>query len=175
MTTHAVVYTWLFIHIGVILVVTSYFTLGAAVAPALTERARKLFAQRPWLPLLVGLLISVPWVVLALVLVNLAPAAAKFAGALLVSLWVLSGLIGGAGIAQHVGRGGTSEQTSWKQTVRGGLFISLTWALPLVGWLGMLPMTLATGVGCLVLGIFFGREKKALVAAPPVTPVAAAS
>ena len=61
MTTHAVVYTWLFVHIGVILVVTSYYTLGAALAPGLTERARKQFARRPWLPIVVGLAISVPW------------------------------------------------------------------------------------------------------------------
>lgn len=171
MTTHAVVYTWLFIHIGVILVATSYFTLGAALAPGLTERARRQFARRPWLPILVGLAISVPWVIAALVLINLAPAGAKFAGAVLGCLWVLSGLIGGAGIAQHIGGGGSSDQESWVRTFRGGLFISLTWVLPLVGWLGMLPMTLAAGIGCLVLGVFFGHEKKVLASAPPVDAV----
>ena len=174
MTTHAVVYTWLFVHIGVILVVTSYYTLGAALAPGLTQRARKQFARRPWLPILVGLAISVPWVVAALVLLNLAPAGAKFVGVVMGCLWVLSGLIGGAGIAQHIGGRGSSDHESWVQTFRGGLFISLTWILPLVGWLGMLPVTLAAGIGCLVLGVFFGREKK--VPAPTSeSPVAAVS
>jgi hypothetical protein len=77
-------------------------------------------------------------------------------------MWILAGLVGGAGIAQHVGRGrdGTAE---WLQTVRGGLFISLTWILPLVGWLGILPLTLATGVGCLVLGLFPVQAKSEVV------------
>ena len=26
--------------------------------------------------------------------------------------------------------------------------------LPLIGWLVMLPLTLATGIGCLILGLF---------------------
>ncbi len=153
MTTSAAVYTFLFIHIGVILVVTAYFTVGAAVAPTLTRRARHRFAQRPWLPAIIGLVISAPWVAAALVLLNMPSGAFKFAGAVAGCTWVLAGLIGGAGIAQHIGRGrdGTAE---WIQTVRGGLFISLTWILPLVGWLGVLPLTLATGVGCLVLGLF---------------------
>ena len=152
-TTSAVVYTFLFLHIGVILVVTAYFTLGAALAPNLTERGRVRFARRPWLPAVIGLFISVPWVFAALVLLNLDPAPLKFGGATLGCLWILLGLIGGAAIAQHVGRGGSADAVSWVQTVRGGLLLSLTWILPLVGWLVMLPLTLATGIGCLVMGL----------------------
>lgn len=167
MTTHAVVYTWLFIHIGVILVVTSYFTLGAALAPELTNRARRQFAARPWLPIIIGLAISVPWMLTAIVLLQQSPAAAKFVGAVLGCLWILSGLIGGAGIAQHVGGGDNeSNRVSWVQTFRGGLLISLTWVLPLVGWLVMLPLTMSAGIGCLVLGSFFGRSKKVVVKTP---------
>ncbi len=175
MTTHAVVYTWLFIHIGVILVVTSYYTLGAALAPTLTSRARRQFAARPWLPIVIGLAISVPWMLAAIVLLQQAPAVAKFGGAALGCLWILSGLIGGAGIAQHVGGGDiTAGRVSWVQTFRGGLFISLTWVLPLVGWLGMFPLTMSAGVGCLVLGIFFGRNDKTAVETPMVGSAASA-
>ncbi len=164
MTTHAVVYAWLFIHIGVILVVTSYYTLGAALAPDLTSRARRQFAARPWLPIVIGLVISVPWVLAAIVLLQQAPAGAKFVGAVLGCLWILLGLIGGAGIAQHVGGGDiTAGRATWVQTFRGGLFISLTWVLPLVGWLVILPLTMSAGIGCLVLGIFFGRTDKTTV------------
>lgn len=162
MTTSAAVYTILFIHVGVILVVTAYFTVGAAVAPTLTSRARHRFAQRPWLPAVIGLAISVPWIVAALVLLNLPSGAFKFAGAFLGCTWILAGLVGGAGIAQHIGRG-REDTAEWIQTVRGGLFISLTWILPLVGWLGILPLTLATGVGCLVLGLFPVRAKNEVV------------
>ncbi len=153
MTTDAVVLSFLFIHLGVILVATAYFTLGAALAPGLTERARRRFAQRPWLPLLLGTAVSVPWVVSSLVLLNVQSSPIKFAGAVLGCLWLLVGLIGGSAMAQHVGRSGSEAPPSWVHTVRGGLLISLTWVLPLVGWLIMLPLTLATGAGCLLLGL----------------------
>ena len=151
MTTSAVVYTFLFLHIGVILVVAAYYTFGASLAPRMTERGRIRFARRPWLPILLGAGVSIPWLVLALVALNMPSGAVKFAGAALGSLWILSGLLGGASIAQHIGR--VEGQTpSWSQTFRGGLFIVLTWILPIVGWLVMLPLTLAAGVGCLLLG-----------------------
>jgi hypothetical protein len=165
MTTDAVVLSFLFIHIGVILVVTAYFTLGAAVAPGLTERARVRFARRPWLPLLLGVGVSVPWVIASLVLLKLNAAPAKLAGAVLGCTWILAGLVGGSGLAQHVGRGAGGSPPTLMHTVRGGLLISLTWVLPIVGWLGMLPLTLATGVGCLLLGLVPARRP-----VPPPVP-----
>jgi len=173
MTTAAAINTWLFIHIGVILVVTAYYTLGASLAPQLTGRARAQFARRPWLPVLIGLALSLPWVIACIVLLRQDAGAAKFTGAALGCLWVLSGLIGGAGIAQHIGRTEAGGTALWLQTVRGGLFISLTWILPLVGWLLMLPLTLAAGLGCLVLGMFSGRGAAADSAMPAVTGDAA--
>jgi hypothetical protein len=159
MTPTATVTTILFVHVGIILVVSAYYALSAALAPRITERGRIRFANRPWLPALIGLFISVPWVVASLVLMQTPAAPLKFVGALLGCLWILGGLIGGASIAQHVGRASVpSGSASWVHSVRGGLFITLTWVLPLVGWLGMLPLTLATGLGCLLMGLFPMRE-----------------
>ena len=39
----------------------------------------------------------------------------------------------------------------------GGALVALTWFLPLAGWFGMLPLSLATGVGC---GLMALRGKK---------------
>ena len=175
MTTTAVVYTFLFIHIGVILVVASYYTFGASLAPQMTERGRIRFARRPWLPIVIGTLVSVPWVVIALVALNMPSGAVKFAGAALGSLWILSGLLGGASIAQHIGRV-DGQSPTWSQTFRGGLLIVLTWILPIVGWLVMLPMTLCAGVGCLLLGILPMRSQPSMPGADVPTiaaPVAA--
>lgn len=158
MTTSAFVTAMLLIHVGVILVVTAYYAVGAVLAPGLTERARIRFAGRPWLAVLIGLAVSVPWVLAAIGLLNAPLAPVKFVGAVVGCLWVLFGLLGGAGIAQHVGRTHADASPDWAQTVRGGMFISLTWLLPLVGWLGMLPLTMAAGIGCFVLGLFPIRE-----------------
>jgi hypothetical protein len=163
MITTATVYTFLFIHLGVILVVTAYYALSAALAPSLTKRARQRFARRPWLPVVVGLLVSAPWVLTSVALMQTGIAGLAFLGAVLGCLWLLCGLIGGAAIAQHVGGRGSSS-LSLADTVRGGLLLSLTWVLPLIGWLGMLPLTLATGLGCLILGLFPSGESE------PTTP-----
>jgi hypothetical protein len=150
--TSATVWFWVFIHLGIIIVVSAYYTLSAALVPQLTERARIRFARRPWAPALIGLAVSLPWVFSSIVLMNLPLGPVKLAGATLGSLWILLSLIGGAAIAQHVGQGGLGSE-SWIRGMRGGLFITLTWVLPLVGWLIMLPLTLATGIGCLLLGL----------------------
>ncbi|MCI0631274.1 MAG: hypothetical protein L0Y44_11550 [Phycisphaerales bacterium] len=154
----ATVHTYLLIHLGVIAVVCAYYALSAAMAPHLTERARLRFAKRPWLPALIGIGVSLPWVVASLVLMSLPMGGAKFAGATLGLLWILCGLIGGAAIAQHVGQGAATSE-AWVRSVRGGLFITLTWVLPLVGWLIMIPLTLASGIGCLIVGLVPSRQQ----------------
>lgn len=162
MTPSATVWTIFFLHIGIVLVATSYFAFSAALAPRITHRARVRFAMRPWLPILIGLGISLPWVVVALVLLQQPIAGLKFVGAVALSLWVLLGLVGGAGVAQHIGRpphnGDVYAPAALTDSIRGGLFITLTWVLPLIGWFAMLPLTLATGVGCLLLGLLPMRQ-----------------
>lgn len=180
MTPSATVWTIFFIHIGVVLVATSYYAFSAALAPRITQRARIRFGQRPWLPLLIGVGVSLPWVIVAILALQQPVAGVKFVGAVALSIWILLGLIGGAGIAQHIGRapqsGDGSAASTWTDCIRGGLFITLTWVLPLVGWFAMLPLTLATGIGCLILGLFPMRNEpqrphapeRAMVAAPVV-------
>lgn len=153
-----------FIHVGVILVVSAYYTLSAAIAPGLTSRSRMRFARSPWLPALIGIGLSLPWVAISLVLLQAPSGPIKFAGAVIGSAWILCGLIGGAGIAQQVGLGSSNEQASWIHSIRGGLFITLTWVLPFIGWLVMLPLTLATGIGCLILGLIPIRTAPAIPA-----------
>ena len=51
---------------------------------------------------------------------------------------------------------------------RGGLLLTLTWILPLVGWLIVLPLSLCTGVGCLILGLFPAPRAARVVPALPI-------
>lgn len=164
--TGAVVYGYFFIHVGVIVVAAAYFMIGSVLAPQVTRRARARFARRPWLPVLLGLVISAPWVAAALVLLAAPSSPAKFVGAVAGCLWILFGLLGGAALAQHFGAPGSAGPVRWNETMRGGLLIGLTWILPLVGWLGMLPLTIAAGVGCMMMGLIPERPVPAL---EPVT------
>ncbi len=151
MLTTASVYSIALIHIGVILIAAAYYTVGAAMMPNITVRARTRFARRPWLAMLVGVLLSVPWIGVALLLLSFQRPVTGIAAGVLIGLWLLAGMTGGAGLAQHVGSSGGT--TTWATTARGGLMLALTWVLPLVGWLFVLPLTIATGVGCFILGL----------------------
>ena len=169
MITTAHVYTVLFIHLGVILVATAYYTVGAAMLPSLTARAEARFAARPVRVVLVGVAVSVPWMVVALLLLRVG-GPVGLVGGLLAAAWILAGLLGGAGIAEHIGRRG-DDSRSWRTTARGGLLIALTWALPIVGWIIVLPATIAAGVGC----VLTGRAGRTASAATPPPPPAFAS
>lgn len=162
MITTAHVYTVLFIHLGVILVATAYYTVGAAMLPALTSDSAERFAARPVRITLIGAALSLPWVVASIVLMRIGGPAGLL-GVILVSAWILVGLLGGAGIAEHVGRRG-DDARSWRTTARGGLLMALTWALPIVGWFVVLPLTLAAGVGCVATG---RRSLRASAPPPP--------
>lgn len=156
MTTSAVVQTFLFIHLGVLLVIPAYVSLGAALAPSFTLAGARRFASSPWKALGTGLALSAPWVGAVLFLLNRDAGSLKFVGAVAGCLWVVCGLFGGAGAALHIGRGGNGASAPWVQSARGGALVALTWFLPLAGWFGMLPLSLATGIGC---GFWALREK----------------
>jgi len=166
MLTIAQVLTFLLIHLGVVLVVTAYYALAASILPNVTERAALRFGRRFWLPGVVGVLISAPWV--SLVLMQ-AGGPVGGVGAVIGLAWLFCGLVGGAGIALHVGRAGERRHAT-HASIRGGLLITLSWILPLLGWFFVLPLTLATGVGCLILGLFPVKGAQASAQPEPATP-----
>lgn len=173
MITTAHVYTTLFIHLGVVLVATAYYVVGAAILPRLASRSAERIARRPIPAIALGLGVTLPWMGGAIVLMSIGGPIGLI-GVILALGWVFFGLLGGAGIAEHVGRMG-GERDGWRSVARGGLFMSLTWALPLLGWFVALPLTLAAGIGCLVLGLRREQSEPALMMAavapaPPPAP-----
>lgn len=161
MITSAVVSAWLWVHVGILLVVVGYATCGHAILPGAIERGRDRLAGSPVMTAIKGLAISVPWVFAAIVLMNLPIGALKFAGVLLGLAWLALGLVGLSAISLHVGNRGAHEPARWTHVARGAGFVTLTWMLPILGWFVALPLTLACGVGCL-----FGRAPQGAVAQP---------
>lgn len=146
MLTTAHVWTAFLIHIGAILTAVAYFVVAGALLPNATERAAMRLSERPVATALLGVLISAPWVAVSLFLLGRGGVAASL-GALLGMLWLLLGLLGGGAVAYRVGQVGHG----WPRIARGGTIVALTWVLPLVGWFVVLPLTLSTGVACLLL------------------------
>lgn len=168
MLTLQQVYAIVFSIIGFILVSTACFVVARMIFPGIVSRGQQRFARRAWLPTVIGVGISVPWVVLSLVLVQqqaIPPLPAV--GIVIYCAWVLVGLVGASSVAGHIGRESNGEIHPWKSTVRGGLALTLTWALPFIGWFFLLPLTFAIGVGCAVMGLFPIRAARAEHAARP--------
>jgi hypothetical protein len=147
------VFMWLFLILGILTVVVGYWLLSAALFPGLVGRARARYQDRPVRTVGVGFAVTVPLVVLGLVLANLPNGGAKFAGFVVLLSLVLTGLVGSAGLARHVGHELASPvdvEQPWRRVLRGGTILSITFVLPLIGWLFVLPVTLVSGVGAVV-------------------------
>jgi hypothetical protein len=72
-------------------------------------------------------------------------------------LYVVYANVGVAGFVTHIGRRMSSPVDAdrpWKATVRGGIALELAWLIPVLGWLGLLPITLIVGAGAMTLSFF---------------------
>lgn len=158
MLNSAVVSAWLWIHVGILLTAIAYATCGSALLPGNAERGRQWLANRPIRTLVIGLSLSIPWMLVAILLMASGKGGAVgLAGVVLAVAWVLVALLGLGSVSLHVGARGEVGPARWTTTARGAAILSLTWMLPIVGWFVALPLTLACGLGCLVGGSFRPR------------------
>ncbi|HMN96681.1 MAG TPA: hypothetical protein PKC43_09575 [Phycisphaerales bacterium] len=151
MITTAHVYATLFIHLGVIAVASAHLVASAALFPNFASAARERVERHLASTIAIGLAISLPWAVLAAVLLSRGGPIGLL-GAILGIAWVLLGLLGCGGLALRAGgaRAETADAPRWWLALRGAVVVTLTWALPLAGWFVLLPLTLAIGIGCVV-------------------------
>jgi hypothetical protein len=161
MLNSAVVSAWLWVHVGILLVVVAYATLGNALFPVLAERARGQLARSLPATLGAGIGLSLLVMIPAIVMINIPNGVVKFGGAVLAVGFIAIALLGLAPLAMHVGsRGDTSPNANtvrWTTVARGAAIIALTWMLPFVGWFVALPLSLACGAGCLMLSAWRSR------------------
>ena len=157
---------YVFLVLGALIVIVSYWLASAALFPATVDRARTAYAGRPMRITLVGVLAAVPLLGLGAGLLNSAPnGALKILGAVLAGLPILLGLVGSAGLSERVGRGlvhADDSRTPWRRSLRGGAVLALTFLLPVIGWFVVLPWTLLSGFGATLLSIGRRREKVAI-------------
>lgn len=163
MLNSAVVSAWLWVHVGVLLVMVGYATCARAMFPCAVERGRQRIEQRPLRTFLLGIAVSVPWLALGIGLGSAPSGVLKFAGVLLGLAWLALALVGTASIAHLIGSRGEPVSVRWTHPARGAALLTLTWMLPLLGWFIVMPLTLACGAGCML-----GRGRNPV--APDVPP-----
>lgn len=147
------VFKILFLILGTLVTIVSYWLLFEALFSQTVERARRQYETRRLRTALVGLGISAPLFIAGLALLS-GHAAVKLAGVVVLSTLILVGLLGSTGLVRHIGLqlNSTTDAThAWRRVLRGGIVLSITFVLPIVGWFFVLPLTLASGVGAVVL------------------------
>src|SRR5262245_36301588 len=141
---------WFLLIMGTYVVFISYWLASRGLFPDFVERCRQRIRTAPFQQFLLGLALAVPVGAGGIALLNAPSPALKFPGAAMLMILVLSGLVGSTGLAAQIGAGLASpaDQTqAWRQVLRGGLVLGLTFILPLVGWFLILPVTLIMGSG----------------------------
>ncbi len=147
------VFKILFLVLGTLTTIVSYWLLFEAMVPRMVEAARQAYEQRLRRTLWVGLLVVLPGLVVGFSLANAPVALLKLLGVTMLMLLALMGLMGSAGLTRLLGQRLPSpddETYPWRRVLRGGIVLAICFVLPLIGWFLVLPITLVTGVGATV-------------------------
>ncbi|HEY6170312.1 MAG TPA: hypothetical protein VI454_19925, partial [Verrucomicrobiae bacterium] len=150
---------WFLLIVGLLLVFNSYWLAAVALFPQMVGRAREAYT-RPVRAIIVGVLIAAPLIALGVAVGARNNPAMKIIGLSIGAVPVLLGLMGSAGLSQRIGAGMASpadDAQPWRRVMRGGIVLSLGFLLPLLGWFGVLPLTLLSGVGAAVQAFWSGR------------------
>lgn len=137
---------WFLLIAGTYIVINAYWLTTQGLFPAFVDRCREHIRTAPGRRFLIGLALVLPATVIGIAILRAPNPLLKFAGAALLLLEILLGLMGSAGLAAQVGIG-LGATADWRRVWRGGLVLGLTFVLPLIGWLVILPGTLIIGTG----------------------------
>lgn len=166
--TTANVLVWFFITVALWVMFISYWLAACGLFPKMVSRCDEALAK-PLRHCLLGLLVTVVPLFLGVAALKALPAALKWIGLLLIALPVLAGLFGSAGLARRIGRGlptPADEAQPWRAVLRGGIVLSLTFLLPVIGQVLLIPLTIATGAGLCAVSLF----RRSVATSPPPLP-----
>jgi hypothetical protein len=151
-------------HAAVFLILLGHWVVAAGMFPQAARTFADIYDRRPLRATLVGILTYGPLFVLFL------QNAKIHNGPLRVLVFVgsfaalLIALVGSAGLALRIGRNLCAGGDTWQQVLRGGVMLALVFITPLLGWLFVLPLGLASGFGAFLLA----KPWKSRMAVAPV-------
>jgi hypothetical protein len=157
-----------FVILGLLLSLMGSWMLCRALWPNRVERAAERCAARPILSFIVGLPIVIATVWISGGLAKLAGPPGSILAMLLLTVGYFYSSVGTAGLATHVGKrleSPVDDLRPWRATLRGGLTLALSFLVPFIGALVVLPIAIMVGTGANTLS-FFARRKP--LAPPPL-------
>jgi len=174
--TMANVWGLVWLAVGLLLSIGASLLAATALFPSFTERCSRQLdrAGSAFLATLLGAGVAVAVVVVISIMARvpkIGPPAAFFVG----SCAGVAALCGAAGLVVRMARRFSgSAAPGWPALLRSTAVLTLTFLLPVAGWVLILPLSLLCGLGSAVLALF---RKSALPAAatPPPMPAPAPS
>jgi len=143
---------WTLLIATLMVIVICYWLISEALFPKLVRRASGAYS-RPIKTTLIGLVVSIPIVLVAIIVVENfgGHPVANIVAFLLILVPVLTGLAGSAGFAHRIGTGlpsSADEDQPWRRVLRGGTVMAFACLLP--PFFG-LPWAMVSGFGAWLL------------------------
>ena len=133
------VFKFLFLIAGTLIVFVSYWLAAAAGALSRRGHARETRSttRTQFRITLLGVAIGVPVIVAGIAMVSAAPTPLLSLCGMIAAVPVVLGFLGSAGLSERIGVGLPSlgdEHQPRRRVLRGGVVLSLTFLLPVIGW-----------------------------------------
>ena len=155
---------------GFLLSLQGLWLVCLAMWPHRVARAAERCEQNGIKSFFVGILVTGGVVLASALLGKRLGTAGQLAGWAIGFLFLIYSGVGTAGLVTHLGKRLSSPadaERPWKATIRGGVALELAYLVPVLGWFGLLPLSMIIGAGAATLS-FIGRRE-------PATPIHAAA
>ncbi len=145
-----------FVILGFLLAFPGLWLLCRGLWPQTVATATAVCRNGLLKPFLAGLPLTILMIISAIALGNLGPPG-KIASAVIVCLYLMIANCGIAGLATTIGERLPSRIDAgqdWRATLRGGIALELSFLLPILGWFGLLPISMNIGCGASLIALF---------------------
>ncbi len=140
--------------LGAIFGHVALWLLLRGLLPETTRAAGGVVERGVLLPLVVGVPLALGAVLVSVVVGSLLGTVGRALSVVLLCAFVFYAHVGLAGVTAMLGgRLGDANDPPWRTVGRGGAALAFAWGLPLLGWFGLLPLSLALGAGAATVGI----------------------
>jgi hypothetical protein len=143
--------------VGFLLSLQGLWLLCRALWPNRVEAATMRCQRNAIACFFVGAIVTAVTLTVAGILANTLGARGQFTAFALLFFYIMFAGVGSSGFVTHIGRrlaSPTDLERPWRATVRGGIALELAYLIPILGWLGILPISLVIGAGAATLALF---------------------
>lgn len=157
-----------FVILGFLLAFPALWLLCRGLWPQTVANAATICQRGLIKPFIAGLPVTILMIIAAAALGNLGTAG-KISSAAVVCLYLMIANCGVAGLATAIGERLASRidaGQAWRATLRGGIALELSYLLPILGWFGILPISITIGCGANLIALFRSFAARTVAALP---------